>query len=92
MQGTPDTYFSLGQTINSHLVMVIQCHPLNYCLKAPQVQAGKQNIRKSSEEIRIQSYVREREREREKGGGGVCAYHAYIYNTETFAVERSTAR
>ena len=77
MQGTPDTYFSLGQTINSHLAMVIQCHPLNYCLKAPQVQAGKQNIRKSSEEIRIQSYLRERERE--KGGGGyVLTMHTYI--------------
>ena len=25
MQGTPNIYISLGQTINSHLAMVIQC-------------------------------------------------------------------
>ena len=76
MQGTPNFYFSSGQTINSHLAMAIQCHPLNYCLKVPQIQAGKQNIRKSSEEIRIQSYLRERERE--KGGGYVLTMHTYI--------------
>ena len=52
---------------------------------------------KSSEENKMWSQLRERESERERereGGGGVYAYHAYrrTYNTETFAVERSTAR
>ena len=48
---------------------------------------------KSSEENKMQSWLREREREREREWG-VYAYHAYrcTYNTETFAVERCTAR